>query len=70
MKFSLFTDYGALNSKEVFDAFASGITNCGHTYSYNEYDCDVPVIWSCYGMVEWLETKKFGITSKHRTNKF
>ena len=46
MKFSLFTDYGALNSKEVFDAFASGITNCGHTYSYNEYDCDVPVIWS------------------------
>ena len=46
MKFSLFTDYGALNSKEVFDAFAIGITNCGHTYSYNEYDCDVPVIWS------------------------
>ena len=46
MKFSLFTDYGALNSKPVFDSFATSLHNSGHTVTYNDYDCDVVVIWS------------------------
>ena len=46
MKFSLFTDYGALNSKPVFNSFATSLHNSGHTVTYNDYDCDVAVIWS------------------------
>jgi len=46
MKFSLWTDYGALNSKPVFDAFAHSITNSGHTVVYNDSNADVDVIWS------------------------
>lgn len=54
MRFSLYTDYGALNSKPVFDAFAKSLTDAGHTVIYNEpyrvmdhYDnYDVAVIWS------------------------
>ena len=46
MKFSLFTDYGSLNSKPVFDAFANGANLLGHDIVFNDYDCDVPVIWS------------------------
>ena len=46
MKFSLFTDYGAQNSKPVFDAFASSLSGAGHTVTFNEWDSDVAVIWS------------------------
>jgi hypothetical protein len=54
MIFCLYTDYGALNSKPVFEAFAKSITDAGHTVIYNEpyrvmdhYDnYDVAVIWS------------------------
>lgn len=54
MIFSLYTDYGALNSKPVFDAFAKSIQEAGHSVIYNEpyrvldhYDnYDVAVIWS------------------------
>ena len=54
MIFSLYTDYGALNSKPVFEAFAKSLTDAGHTVIYNEpyrvmdhYDnYDVAVIWS------------------------
>ena len=46
MKFSLFTDYGAQNSKPVFDAFASSLSGTGHTVTFNEWDSDVAVIWS------------------------
>ena len=54
MIFCLYTDYGALNSKPVFEAFAKSLTNAGHTVIYNEpyrvmdhYDnYDVAVIWS------------------------
>jgi hypothetical protein len=54
MIFCLYTDYGALNSKPVFDAFAKSIIAAGHTVIYNEpyrvmhhYDnYDVAVIWS------------------------
>ena len=46
MKFSLFTDYGAQNSKPVFDAFATSLSNAGHTVTLNDWNCDVAVIWS------------------------
>jgi len=46
MKFNLWTQYGALNSKEVFDAFASGCRTLGYDVSFNNNDGDVDVIWS------------------------
>ena len=54
MKFSLYTDHGALNSKPVFEAFAKSLVDAGHSVMYNEpyrvfdhYDSyDVAVIWS------------------------
>jgi len=46
MKFSLWTDYGALNSRPVFDAFANSLMDAGYSVSYNTRDCDVNVIWS------------------------
>ena len=46
MKFSLWTDYGALNSKPVFDAFATSLVNDGHTVVYNDSSASVDVIWS------------------------
>ena len=54
MRFSLYTDHGALNSKPVFEAFAKSLVDAGHSVVYNEpyqvfghYDnYDVAVIWS------------------------
>ena len=46
MKFSLFTNYGPLNSPEVFNAVKIGLIGLGHTVVENDMDCDVPVIWS------------------------
>jgi|TARA_R110000823_G_scaffold247560_3_gene371313 hypothetical protein len=46
MRFSLWTSYGALNSKPVFDAFAHSIISSGHSVSYNDPACDINVIWS------------------------
>jgi hypothetical protein len=46
MKFSLWTNYGALNSKATFDAFAYSLSSQGHTVCYNDDSCDVDVIWS------------------------
>tara|TARA_B100001057_G_C22861891_1_gene954871 strand:+ start:2441 stop:3292 length:852 start_codon:yes stop_codon:yes gene_type:complete len=46
MKFSLWTNNGALNSKPVFEAFATGANLLGHTVSYNDVHADVDVIWS------------------------
>lgn len=44
MKFRLYREFGALNSKEVFDAFEEGIKSLGHQLTY---DSDgIPVIWS------------------------
>ena len=46
MKFSLFREYGALNSKPVFDAFEHSLKAAGHeTVNDNMYS-DVAVIWS------------------------
>ena len=54
MIFCLYTNYGALNSKPVFEAFEKSLIDAGHTVIYNEpyrvmdhYDnYDVAVIWS------------------------
>jgi len=46
MKFSLWTQYGALNSKSVFDAFCRGARSCGHDCVFNDNNSDVDVIWS------------------------
>jgi hypothetical protein len=46
MKFSLWTDYGALNSRPVFDAFANSLVDNGYTVVYNDNTADVDVIWS------------------------
>ena len=54
MRFSLYTNHGALNSKPVFEAFAKSLVDAGHSVVYNEpyqvfghYDnYDVAVIWS------------------------
>jgi hypothetical protein len=46
MKFSLWTQNGALNSKPVFDAFRQGAASLGHTCTDNDLDSDVDVIWS------------------------
>jgi len=46
MKFSLWTNYGALNSREVFNAFANGAKSLGHDVVWNDPNGDVDVIWS------------------------
>lgn len=46
MKINLWTDYGALNSKTVFDAFASGAKSLGHDVVFNSPDGGIDVIWS------------------------
>jgi len=46
MKFSLWTQYGALNSVPVFDAFRQGANTLGFTCVDNSDDSDVDVIWS------------------------
>jgi hypothetical protein len=46
MKFSLWTQYGALNSKPIFDAFAHSLVAAGHDVVWNNTVCDVDVIWS------------------------
>mgnify|MGYP003300083974 CR=1 FL=1 len=48
MKFGLWTQYGALNSKPIFAALEKGITSLGHTVGYNTDDCDIPVISVSY----------------------
>jgi hypothetical protein len=46
MKFSLFPNHGALNSKPVFDAFAQGVRNLGHEVVLHDLNADFFVIWS------------------------
>ena len=46
MRFSLWTNYGALNSRPVFDAFANSLMDAGHTVVYNDNTADIDVIWS------------------------
>ena len=46
MKVSLWTDYGALNSRPIFDAFEHSLISAGWTVSHNDASADVNVIWS------------------------
>ena len=46
MKFSVWKQYGAQNSREVFDAFAHSCMAAGHTVLWNTAGGDVDVIWS------------------------
>lgn len=46
MKFGIFSDYGALNSKPVFDAFYSAIRRKNYTAVHHDMDADVAVVWS------------------------
>ena len=46
MKFSLFTNYGSLNSVPVWQSARIGLESLGHQVEKNDMDCDVPVIWS------------------------
>ena len=46
MKFSLWTQYGALNSKPIFDAFREGCCALGFSTVDNSNDSDADVIWS------------------------
>lgn len=46
MKFSLFKEYGALNSTPVFKAFEHSLRAAGHSVSYDDMHSDVAVIWS------------------------
>jgi hypothetical protein len=46
MRINLWTQYGALNSKPVFDAFKQGAESLGHTCVENNPHSDVDVIWS------------------------
>ena len=46
MKVSLWRQYGALNSKSVFDAFEHSLVSSGWTVSHNDASADVNVIWS------------------------
>jgi len=46
MKFSLFKEYGALNSKPVFAAFEQSLRDRGHTVCESNMHSDVAVIWS------------------------
>ena len=46
MKFSLWTNYGAQNSRPVFDAFELGVRKLGHSCVINSTESDVDVIWS------------------------
>jgi hypothetical protein len=46
MKFSLWTQYGALNSQPVFSAFKKGAENLGYECALNDHNSDIDVIWS------------------------
>ena len=44
MKFSLWTQYGAMNSKPVFNAFEKSLKDAGHSVVHNNNNADVNVI--------------------------
>lgn len=46
MKISLFTQYGALNSVPIFDAFEAGAKKIGLNTVRNNLDAEILVIWS------------------------
>lgn len=46
MKFALFDNFGALNSRPVFAAFRSGLDALGWQHAAHDWSGDVAVIWS------------------------
>ena len=46
MKLSIFPNFGALNSKLVFEAFTQGAVKLGHEVVVHDLSADVYVIWS------------------------
>jgi hypothetical protein len=46
MRFSLFKQYGALNSRPIFDAFEYSLKQAGHIIEEDSMHSDVAVIWS------------------------
>jgi len=46
MKCSIYYDYGALNSRPVFDAVAQGLRHHGHTVVAHDDSADIAIIWS------------------------
>lgn len=46
MKFSLWTQYGAMNSVPIFKAFENSLHSFGYEIVTNSFDADVAVIWS------------------------
>ena len=56
MRFRLYREYGALNSRPVFDAFEQGLKTLGHTVV--AADEDVSVIWSILWSGRMLPNRK------------
>jgi len=46
MRFSFFKQYGAMNSKPVFEAFEHSVKAAGHEVVHDSMHADVAVIWS------------------------
>jgi hypothetical protein len=46
MRFSLFPQFGAMNSKPVFEAFEHSLRSAGHIVEHDSMHGDVAVIWS------------------------
>lgn len=54
MRFRLYREFGALNSRPVFDAFEQGLKSLGHSISED----GVPVIWSVLWNGRMAQNKK------------
>ena len=56
MKVSVYTKFGANNSKKIFDAFITSLKNAGDEVQINEdNNSDVVVIWSVLWQVQLTE---------------
>lgn len=64
MKFSLWTQYGALNSKPVFAAFKQSLIANRYTVVENSFDADVHVIWSVLWNGRMSQNKSIWDTAK------
>ena len=64
MKFSLWTDYGALNSKPVFDAFANSLNVTLGILLFITIVVPTLIVFGVFFFTAaWLETSKFGNTT-------
>lgn len=65
MNIGLWTDYGALNSKKVFEAFANGASKLNYKVYLNKF-CDVNVIWSVLWQGRMKNNKKIWQDAKEK----